>query len=213
MKHVVITGGTGGLGRALHAEFSGHGWTVTAVGRTAWEGFQPAAIRRYFDEYPCDLLVCAAGIIRDRPLAKMPERDWDEVMHVNCGLASRVAEAAIPGMRSRGSGHVVFVSSYAALHPADGQAAYATAKACLHGYARDLAQEHGDAGLRFNVVLPGFMETAMTDSVSPQRREEVLSAHVLRRFNTPAHSARFIRFLEESMPHTSGQLFSLDSRL
>lgn len=210
---MVITGGTGGLGTAIAGEFAGNGWELVALGSKDLDLADDGAVGRFFDETPCDLLVCCAGIIRDAPLSRMEEEAWDEVMAVNYGTAARCAMAAVPGMRSRGRGHVVFISSYAARRPAVGQAAYAAAKAALHGLARDLAERYGKDGLRFNVVLPGFLETRMTEAVSEKRKEVIRDAHGLGRFNTVEAAAGFVRFLEEQLPFTSGQVFSLDSRL
>ncbi|MFM2197587.1 MAG: hypothetical protein RLZZ505_1019 [Verrucomicrobiota bacterium] len=213
LKRVVITGGTGGLGKAIVHEFAGKGWDVVALGRTDLDLADNVSVPRFFEINPCDLLVCCAGMIRDVPLLRMAEEQWDDVLSVNFNASALCAAAAVPGMLAKGCGHVVFVSSYAALHPAVGQAAYATAKAALHGLAQELAHRHGKAGLRFNVVLPGFLETPMTESVSAKRKEEVRGIHCLGHFNTAAVAAGFIRYLEEELPYTSGQVFSLDSRL
>lgn len=213
LKRVVITGGTGGLGKAIALEFSANGWDTVALGRNDLELAHGKSVTRFFENTVCDLLVCCAGMIRDAPLSRMDEERWDDVLAVNYEAAARCAAAAIPGMLTKGRGHVIFVSSYAALHPAIGQAAYAAAKAALHGLARDLAERHGRAGLRFNVILPGFLETTMTEVVSDQRKEAIRGAHCLGRFNTVSVAAGFVRFLEEKLPSTSGQVFSLDSRL
>lgn len=213
LKRVVITGGTGGLGKAITLEFAGKGWEVVALGRSDLDLADTNAMTRFFETNPCDLLVCCAGIIRDVPLYRMEEEQWDDVFAVNYKAAARCAAVALPGMLAKGRGHVVFVSSYAALHPAVGQAAYATAKAALHGLARGMAEAHGRGGLRFNVVLPGFLETPMTGLVSEKRKEVIRGTHCLDHFNTVSAAAGFIRFLEEEMPFTSGQVFSLDSRL
>ncbi len=213
MKSVVITGGTGGLGTAIAGEFLSGGWEVVALGSGDLDLLDGEAVVRFFAAKPCDLLVCCAGIIRDAPLARMEEEAWDEVMAVNFEAAARCAQTVVPGMRARGSGHVIFISSYAARRPAVGQAAYAAAKAALHGLTRDLAARYGKDGLRFNVVLPGFLKTRMTSAVSAKRREEIRAMHHLGAFNTPAAAAAFIRFLEEKMPYTSGQVFCLDSRV
>ena len=213
LKRVVITGGTGGLGTAIAKEFAGKGWDVVALGRKDLDLADDVAVGRFFGRERCDLLICCAGIIRDAPLPGMEEEEWDEVMAVNYVAAAACAAAAVPGMRARGRGHVVFVSSYAAGRPAVGQAAYAAAKASLHGLAGDLAARYGKDGLRFNVVLPGFLETPMTGAVSEKRKGVIREMHCLGEFNTPAAAAGFILFLEEQLPFTSGQVFSLDSRL
>lgn len=212
LKRAVITGGTGGLGSAIAAVFREKGWDVVQLGRKDLDLADVCAVKRFFEIEPCDLLVCAAGIIRDEPLARMEESSWDDVFAVNFTAAAACAAAAVPGMITRGRGHVVFVSSYAALHPAVGQAAYAAAKAALLGLTMDLAAQYGREGLRFNAVLPGFLETPMTAAVSQKRKEAIRSLHHLGEFNTPAAAAEFVWFLEERMPFTSGRAFQLDSR-
>jgi len=212
MKHAVITGGGGGLGQALLGAFSTPGWEVVAPGRQELDVSASESVQSYFQTRPVDLLVCNAGITRDGLLSRLQEPEWDQVLNVNYHGALRCAEAALPAMVKQGGGHIVFISSYSAIHPPLGQVAYAAAKAALLGLTRDLASRYGANGIRVNAILPGFLETKMTASVSEKRRGEVLAHHSLGRFNTVSEVAVFIRFLEESLPHTSGQIFQLDSR-
>lgn len=209
---VIITGGAGGLARAAAAVFAA-GYRVFAPGRDELDVTDPAAVTAWFEARPVDLLVCNAGITRDAPLARLSEAAWDETLAVNLGGAARCAAAVIPGMIERGHGHVIFISSFSALHPPAGQAAYAAAKAALLGLAHSLAREFGPAGVRVNAVLPGFMETPMTATVSDDRREQVRRDHTLGRFNTVEAAARFLLHLHRDLPHTSGQVFQLDSRV
>jgi 3-oxoacyl-[acyl-carrier protein] reductase len=212
LKHVIITGGTGGLGKSIAEQFKIAGWKVSALGRNDLNLNDPFEITTYFTLNPCDLLICAAGFIDDLPLMKMGESTWDEVFEINYTAAKFCALAAIPMMIGKGLGHVIFISSYAANHPAVGQAAYATAKAAILGLTKDLALTHGSNNIRVNVILPGFMETPMTDQVSEKRKQVVRELHALGEFNTADSAAEFILFLEQRMPHTSGQVFQLDSR-
>jgi 3-oxoacyl-[acyl-carrier protein] reductase len=211
-QHAVITGGTGSLGRALACALQDPCWTLAAPGSHELDVRDPAAIERFFNARPVDLLVCAAGITRDAPFAKLSENAWNETWAVNFTGAAACAHAVLPGMIERGCGHIIFISSFSALHPPPGQAAYATAKAALLGLTRDLAGRHGPSNIRVNAILPGFLESRMTEAVSDSRRAEVLAAHTLGRFNTCDRVAAFIRFLHHELPHTSGQLFQLDSR-
>ena len=151
-------------------------------------------------------------MINDQPLSRMEESAWDEVFQVNYIAARNCALAALPKMIEKGRGHVIFISSYAAIHPAVGQAAYGVAKAALHGLTKEMAELHGGSGIRVNAVLPGFLETPMTSAVSEKRKEIVKKLHFLGKLNTPEAAGEFIRFLHEQMPYTSGQIFSLDSR-
>ena len=213
LKRVVITGGMGGLGSSIEKEFRAHSWDVIALGHSDLDVTDTEAVRDYFSKVVCDLLICCAGVVKDTPLLRMDEATWDHVFGVNFFGAESCALAATEGMLKRGGGHVVFISSYAALHPEIGQAAYAAAKAGLLGLTRGLAERYGSQGVRVNAVLPGFLETGMTEGVSERRRQEVLKAHVLGELNCVRNVAKFVRFLEEELPFTSGQVFQLDNRL
>lgn len=211
---LVVTGGEGALAGALAERFAAGGWRVLRPGHGELDVADPAAVAAWFGarEVP-GLLVCAAGVTGDRLLARTTVEEWDRLLQVNLGGAARCAQAVARGMVRRREGHIVFVSSHSALHPPAGQAAYAAAKAGLLGLARSLARELGPANIRVNTILPGFLDTPMTRHLPARRIGEVRSAHVLDRFNTTAEVAEFVHFLHHRMPHTSGQVFQLDSRI
>lgn len=212
VNHLVITGGRGGLGQAVIHAFQTPDWNACAPTREELDLLDQDAVKAVLASVPVDLLVCAAGTIHDASLAWMNESIWDGVFSVNFTAAAACAAAVLPGMIQRGRGHIIFISSYSALHPPIGQTAYATAKAALLGLTASLAQENGPHGIRVNTILPGFLETRMTSKVSSVRKVEILNDHVLGRFNTPAAVAKFIRFLHDHLPETSGQVFQLDNR-
>lgn len=213
MKQLVITGGSGGLGTAIIAEFSDSGWAISAPPRDELDVRDASAIQRVLGPMSVDLFIYSAGLAKDTLLARLDANDWDEVMAVNYQGAADCAAALLPAMIRRGAGHLVLISSYSALHPPVGQTAYATAKAALLGLVRGLASENGRHGIRVNAVLPGFLDTRMTEKIGDQRRSEILADHMLGRFNTPAAVAKFIRHLHEDLPAVSGQIFQLDSRI
>ena len=210
---IIITGGKGALGQAIADEFAKASWAVDSPGRSELDVSCPQSVASYFLGREVDLLVCAAGITRDAPLLTLSEQNWDEVCQTNLSGSARCAKAVAAGMLRRRKGHIVLISSYSALHPPIGQAAYAASKAGLIGLGLSLARELGPAGIRSNIVLPGFLATKMTEGLSAERQRAVLEAHLLGGFNTPDRVARFVRFLEEDLPQTSGQVFSLDSRV
>lgn len=213
VKHLVVTGGSGGLGSAVVSHFAGPDWCVHSPTRLEMDVTSPESVRAYLKDLEPDLLVCAAGATRDMPLLKMDELAWDDVVRVNLEGAENCVSAVLPGMIRRKRGHIVLISSQSAFHPPVGQAAYATSKAALVGLAASLAKTHGNSGIRVNTILPGFMETRMTAKVSPDRIRAVIADHSLGTLNTPENVAKFIRFLEEELPFTSGQVFQLDSRV
>lgn len=210
--HLVITGGEGDLARAIVSEFEHPHWVIDAPGRSQLDVSCRESIRAFFQGRNVDLWIGNAGKLRDAPIARLQPDAWQEVWQVNYQGALDCAREVLPHMVSRGAGHLVFISSYSALHPPLGQSAYATAKAALLGLVADLAREYGPCGIRVNAILPGFLETRMSSGISRRRRAEILSDHVLGRFNTTQHVARFIRHLHQDLPHTSGQCFQLDSR-
>lgn len=211
-QRAVITGGTGSLGREIVQALQAPDWLIEAPGSRELDMRDESAIRQYFSLRETDLLVCAAGIISDAPLVKLSPAAWEETWQVNYRGAGACAAAALPAMIRRNCGHIVFISSYSALHPPVGQAAYATAKAAMLGLVADLARRHGRFNIRINAILPGFMDTRMTQQVTGKRREQIQADHALGRFNTCRATARFIHFLHHQLPDTSGQVFQLDSR-
>ncbi|MCU0796477.1 MAG: SDR family NAD(P)-dependent oxidoreductase [Akkermansiaceae bacterium] len=214
MHHIVITGGHGGLGQALHQAFRDTGDQVRALGHAELDVTDPASVAALLEKAPApDLLVCNAGFTDDRLLARLDAASFSRQVDVNLHGAFRCARAVVKGMIKRRSGHLVFISSRSALHPPAGQAAYASAKAALIGFSHSLARELGPWNIRSNVILPGFLETPMTAALPPDRRQEILDQHCLSRFNTPAEAARFLVYLQHHLPHTSGQVFQLDSRI
>lgn len=212
MRNAVITGGTGSLGQATAETLKVAGWSVEALSSSDLDVRDSVAVRNYFHDREVDLLVCAAGITRDAPIARMTQGAWDDTWSVNFQGSLACADAVLPRMIARECGHIIFISSYSALHPPIGQIAYGAAKAALLGLVTDLAQRHGASNIRVNAILPGFFESRMTSNVTEPRRKEILASHYLGRFNTCDRVAAFIQFLHENLPHTSGQIFQLDSR-
>ncbi len=209
----VISGGEGDLACVIASHLLEHGYQVKAPGRAELDVTSVDMVDAYFAKHEADLLVCNAGITRDQPLARLTEKDWNDVLDVNLKGVIRCARSAIQHMKSRGGGSIVIISSYSALHPPIGQSAYAASKAALLGWVSELAREVGEDNIRINTILPGFLETKMTISVREQRKGEVIDQHTLKRLNTSSAVAAFIRFLHQELPHTSGQVFQLDSRL
>lgn len=213
---VLISGGEGGLARAMAAEFSCRGACVAAPSRAEMDVSSRVSVDGFVEglgEGGVDLAVCAAGVTEDGLLLRMDERAWQKVVEVNLHGAMRVARAVLPKMLRKRGGHIVLVGSFSAYHPPVGQAAYAAAKGGLEGLAKSLAKEVGRKGVRVNVVVPGFLDTKMTAGLAEGVREAALEMGVLGGINSVDHVAKFVAFLHEEMTMTSGQIFHLDSRI
>ena len=208
---VVITGGGGGLARAIVAALPGD--VVHAPGRAEMDVRDEAQVDAFFAKLPrVDVLIANAGLTRDGVLANLSMADIDEVIAVNLRGAFLCVRAAIKLMVKQRSGHILLIGSRAGKHGTRGQSAYAAAKAGLVGFGQSVAKEYGSRNVRCNIVLPGFLETKFTAHVPEKRLAEIREEHLLGRFNTPENAARAIAFLVR-LDHVSGQVFTLDSRM
>ncbi|MDG0993851.1 MAG: SDR family NAD(P)-dependent oxidoreductase [Akkermansiaceae bacterium] len=214
MQQAIITGGEGGLGEAISTTLKSAGVDVLSPGRGDLNVADAASVKDYFHQSDdIDLLVCNAGATLDKPLARMSESDWDQVMQVNLKGAFLCAREVSRSMMKRRCGHIIFISSFSAIHPPAGQANYAAAKSALLGMMKSMSQELGARSVRVNAILPGFLETKMTENLSDEVKQAALEKHTLGKFNTPEAVAEFVAHLHQRMPHTSGQVFNLDSRI
>jgi len=208
---VVVTGGGGGLARAIIAALPGD--TIHAPTRAEMDVRDEAQVGAFFAKIArIDVLIVNAGLTRDGALANLAMADVDEVIATNLRGAFLCARAAIKLMVRQRSGHIMLIGSRAAKHGTRGQSAYAAAKAGLVGLGQSLAKEYGARNIRCNVVLPGFLETKLVANLPEKRLEEIREEHVLGRFNTPENAGRAIAFLAR-LDHVSGQVFTLDSRM
>ena len=216
MKPVaLITGGSGDLAQAIRAELEAQGWVVHAPSHDEMDVTDKAQVQRVFGALErLDLLIHNAGITRDALLTKMTEADFSDVLNVHLKGAFLCSQAALKIMVKQRQGHLIHLGSYSALSGPAGQANYAAAKAGLIALTQSLAAEYGARGIHANCVLPGFLDTKMTRHLldDETQRQRVFAAHTLDQLSTAQDGARFIAFLH-TMPHVSGQVFQLDSRI
>lgn len=214
MKPVaLITGGAGDLARAIRAELESQNWDVHFPGREAMDVTDKAQVQHVIGALPrLDLLIHNAGFLRDASMLKMSDEDFHEVLQVHLKGAFLTAQAAVKLMSKQRQGHIITIGSFSALSGPAGQANYSAAKAGLIAFTQSIAAEYGSRNIRANCVLPGFIDTKMTRDLLAKQREHIESNHSLGRLNTVEDAARFIAFLQ-TMPHVSGQVFQLDSRI
>lgn len=214
VRTALVTGGQGDLGKAVHDELQSQRFQVLAPGKSELNVADEASITSYLEAHPqMDLVVHCAGVLRDRRFASMSEEDFDTVLKVNLSGAFQVSQAVLKSMARKRQGHLVFIGSNSARWGAIGQANYAAAKAGIIGLTHSLAREYGARNVRVNCILPGLLETKMTAHLAPDILDQIRAAHTLGRFNKCAEVAKFVAFLDLYLPHTSGQVFQLDSRV
>ena len=214
MKPVaLITGGAGDLARAIRVELETQGWEVHAPGRDRMDVTDKAQVQAVIGTLPrLDLLIHNAGFLRDATMLKISDQDFHDVLQVHLKGAFLTAQAALKLMVKQRQGHIITVGSFSALSGPAGQTNYAAAKAGLIALTQSLAAEYGQRNIRANCVLPGFLDTKMSQALLEKQRPQIEAAHVLGRLNTVEDAARFIVFLH-TMQNVSGQVFQLDSRI
>ena len=194
----IVTGGTRGIGKGICEVFCREGATVAlwdvldgteTVNEIKQNGgkifFQKVdvtdqnSVDNAIDEIvkqhgKIEILINNAGIIRDRSFLKMSDEEWDSVMNVNLKSLYVVTRAVIPHIKENGYGRIVSASSINGTAGAFGQTNYCATKAGISGFTRALCKEVGRFGITANAVAPGFIQSAMTDSMP----EEVINAGI-----------------------------------
>ena len=231
---VLVTGGNRGIGLAIAQAFLAQGDAVAITSRSGelpaeLEGTavlvvkadvtDTASIDAAFEAIenqlgPVEVVVANAGVTRDTLLMRMSDDDIAEVINTNLIGAIRVARRATKGMLRLKRGRLVFVSSVVGFMGSAGQVNYAASKAGLVGTARSLARELGSRGITANVVAPGFVETAMTAVLTPERTAEILGAVPLARYASPAEVAGTVVFLaSDAASYITGAVIPVDGGL
>jgi NAD(P)-dependent dehydrogenase (short-subunit alcohol dehydrogenase family) len=159
---VVVTGGGGGIGRAVAERFAGD--RVLAPGRWQLDVTDEASVEAFFAQTgPVDVLVNNAGVAEAAPLARVSLESWRAHLDVNATGAFLCTRAVVEGMRSRGRGAIVTVASTTGLEGSRYTAAYTASKHAAVGLMRVAAAELAGSGATANAVCPGWVDTPMTD--------------------------------------------------
>jgi 3-oxoacyl-[acyl-carrier protein] reductase len=195
----LVTGASGGLGSAIAKSLAGQGARLAVSGSNAekLENFR-ASLGDDHAALPCnlsegaavdqlvpdavealggklDILVNNAGITRDNLLMRMKDEEFEEVIRINLEAAFRLMRAAARPMMKARFGRIISITSVVGVTGNPGQANYVASKAALIGMTKAVAQELASRNITVNAVAPGFMTSAMTDSLNEQQREGILS--------------------------------------
>jgi 3-oxoacyl-[acyl-carrier protein] reductase len=158
-----------------------------------------------------DILVNNAGITRDALFIRMKEADWDAVLNVNLKSAYLCCKEAGRLMMKARSGKIINISSVIGLTGNAGQVNYAASKAGLIGLTKSLARELAGRNITVNAIAPGYIQTAMTERLPEEEREQFLSMIPLRRLGTPRDIADAALFLASPLSdYMTGQILTVD---
>ena len=161
-----------------------------------------------------DALVNNAGITKDKLLARMSEEDYDAVIAVNQKSVYNMTQHVTAVMMKQRSGRIVNVASVAGLYGNPGQMNYSASKAAIIGMTKTTAKEFGSRNITCNAVAPGLIRTPMTDVLSDELKEKMISAVALRRYGEPEEIASVVSFLvSDNASYVTGQVIEISGGL
>lgn len=158
-----------------------------------------------------DILVNNAGITRDNLLMRMKEDEWDDVININLKGVFLCTKGVTRQMMRQRAGRIVNVASIVGVSGNPGQANYVAAKAGVIGFTKTAAKELASRNINVNAVAPGFITTDMTDALSEEVKNQMLSVIPLGKLGRPEDVARTVLFLlSEDAVYITGQTIHVD---
>lgn len=168
--------------------------------------------KQIIEEYgKIDVLVNNAGITKDTLLMRMKKKDFEDVINVNLVGTFNMTKNIIPYMTKNRTGRIINISSVVGISGNAGQANYAASKAGIIGFTKSLAKEVGSRNILVNSIAPGFIETAMTDVLKEEIKEEIAKTIPLKRMGQAQDVANVVKFLaSEESSYITGQVIHVD---
>jgi len=233
-KKILITGASRGIGKdiALNSKEKGykvlgtsttnegvsslkengiHGLQLDLNDKKSVESFNGLLTQEHSD---ITVLVNNAGITRDNIVLRMSEEEWTDVLNVNLNGAFKVTKTVLKFMLKKRWGRILNITSTSASTGNRGQANYAAAKAGIEAFSKSLAKEVGSRGITVNAIAPGYIQTDMTEVISENVKEEILSQIPLSRFGKPEEISQLVDFLiSDEASYITGQTIHINGGL
>ena len=233
-KKILITGASRGIGRdiALSSKEKGykvlgtsttnegvsslkengiHGLQLDLNDKKSVESFNGLLTQEHPD---IAVLVNNAGITRDNIVLRMSEEEWTDVLNVNLNGAFKVTKTVLKFMLKKRWGRILNITSTSASTGNRGQANYAAAKAGIEAFSKSVAKEVGSRGITVNAIAPGYIQTDMTEVISENIKEEILSQIPLSRFGKPEEISQLVDFLiSDEASYITGQTIHINGGL
>ena len=233
-KKVLVTGASGGIGKAIAMELSSSGADLCLTGRNKSElenlqkiiggncqiiisdlsnskGIKNLADQAQEIMGQIDILVNNAGITKDNLFMRMSEDDWNEVININLNSIFKLTKLLIKGMIKRRYGRIINITSVIGVAGGAGQSNYSASKAGIIAMSKSLAQEVGSRSVTVNSIAPGFIETNMTAELSDDRKEDILRSISVGRLGKPDDIAGAVCFLaSDKASYITGQTIHIN---
>jgi len=234
-KVALITGAAGGIGAALARLFAFEGadlvlWDlapldnlkteIAGIGRQAvgaavdisdLSGVEKAGREAEAAMGRIDILVNNAGVTRDNLIFRMKPEEWDLVLKVNLFGPFNCTKVIGKMMAKKGTGCIINISSVIGLRGNAGQSNYGASKAGLIGFTKSSARELARFGIRVNALAPGYIQTPMTDKLTPDQRNEIQKQIPLATLGTPEDVAKAALFLASPLSeYVTGEVLRVD---
>ena len=213
----LVTGGTRGIGKAISARLKSDGYKVAAnyAGNTEaadaaarelgvsvykWDVGNAQACKEGVakvetDLGPVDVLVNNAGVTRDGFFHKMSVEQWEDVIRIDLSSLFYMTRPVIEGMRTRGFGRIINISSINGQKGQAGQVNYSAAKAGIIGFTKALAQEGASKGVTVNCICPGYIDTDMVAAVPEDVLKKIIATIPVGRLGKGEEIAHAVSFL------------------
>ncbi|HEH7913616.1 TPA: 3-oxoacyl-[acyl-carrier-protein] reductase [Staphylococcus aureus] len=232
-KSALVTGASRGIGRSIALQLAEEGYNVAVnyagskekaeavveeIKAKAVDSFAiqanvadadevKAMIKEVVSQFgSLDVLVNNAGITRDNLLMRMKEQEWDDVIDTNLKGVFNCIQKATPQMLRQRSGAIINLSSVVGAVGNPGQANYVATKAGVIGLTKSAARELASRGITVNAVAPGFIVSDMTDALSDELKEQMLTQIPLARFGQDTDIANTVAFLaSDKAKYITGQ--------
>lgn len=228
-RHALVTGASGGIGRAIAKGLHAQG------ARVALSGTREGVLKELADEIGegafvvpanlsdaaeasglpaaaeaamggLDVVINNAGVTRDNLSMRMKDDEWEAVLALNLTAGFRIVRASLKGLMRRRFGRIVSITSVVGHTGNPGQANYAAAKAGTTGMTKALAMEVASRGITVNCVAPGFIATPMTDALTDAQRETIIKTVPAARLGAPDEVASACAFLaSDEAAYVTGQ--------
>lgn len=236
-KVALITGATGGIGKAITLAFSKAGYAVAIhtfsnpnkaleLKNACLKNGSKAEIfqadlsstedsKKLIEDItaslgPVEVLVNNAGITKDQLFMRMSEEDFWQVIQTNLGSVYNLSKSVIRSMIKNESGRIINISSVVATLGNPGQVNYVSSKAAIEGFTKALAKEVAKKGITVNAVAPGFIETEMTSGLPDDIKQYYFNQIPMQRFGTPEDIAEVVLFLATEASYMTGQILHVN---